>query len=65
MTQFILGLNGALIVIQGSVVTLTSLNDEVKALIVIACSAAIAMLNPWLPKVSEAIRRVMELQRRG
>lgn len=62
MTQLILGINGALMALQAGVMTLTDLNDTTKAIIVIACSVGIAFINPWLPKVSAATRRVMELR---
>lgn len=65
MTQLILSLNGALLALQAGVILVPNLSDTITAIVVLACSVAIAFTNPWLPKVSEAIRRTMELQRRG
>lgn len=65
MTQFIMGINGALLALQAGIILLPNVGDTITAAVVLACSIAIAFLNPFLPKVSELIRRGMGLQRRG
>lgn len=64
MTQFILGLNAALIAISTGVTTL-DIADGLKTLIVFICGVALAFLSAFLPTVSATLRRVMGLQRRG
>lgn len=65
MTQFLMGLNAALMALQAGVVVLTALDDSIKAVIVLACSVAIAFLGPFLPSVSAATRRILGLRRTG
>lgn len=65
MIKLFMGINGAIAALQAGVIMLTSLNDETKAVIVLACTIAVALINPFLPKASEFVRRQMGLQRRG
>lgn len=64
MTQFLLGLQALLIFAQAGIVTL-NMDEQYKVIAVFACGAVLAFIGPFLPKVSEALRRVMSLQRRG
>lgn len=63
MTQAIVGLNAALIVILGALPQ-TNLDDDTKTIISIAIGAALAFIGPFLPKVSTVIQRAMNLRSR-
>lgn len=63
MTQFIVGLNAALIVGLGALPQ-TNLDDNLKTIIAIFLGMAIAFIGPFLPKVSNTIRVALDLRRR-
>lgn len=63
MTQAIIGLNAALIVVLGALPQ-TNLDDDVKTIISIAIGAALAFIGPFLPKVSETFQRTLNLRNR-
>lgn len=63
MTQSLLGLQAALITLNGGIIALTDLDDGIKAVIVLASSLVLAFIGPFIPKVSLTMRRVLDLRR--
>lgn len=62
-TTLLLGLQAALIALSSGVVALTSIEEDLKALIVLVCSVLLAFIGPFLPKVSSTVRHALELRR--
>lgn len=63
MTQLLLGINAALITALAVLPQVEGLSANIESILAAIIGIVLAFLGPFLPKVSTAVRRALDLRR--